>query len=180
MIPKVQFAQQNTRGHDGFWTTPLPSPEFRRPEASRPRPQQRPVYPWSARRLNLLPPTLLNNTTTPSKPSPSSPPFPRYGHALPATPTAAGELFLFGGLVHESAQNDLYVFSTRDLSATSLQTSGDIPRSRVGPAAALVSSVLIIWGGDTNLDAQKDDFLYFLNLGVSLDGQTLSGLTSVP
>jgi transcription factor STE12 len=51
-MPKVQFAQQSTRDHDGFhavetsspWsvrTTPLPSPGFRSPEASPPRvPQQ--------------------------------------------------------------------------------------------------------------------------------------------
>jgi Galactose oxidase, central domain len=134
--------------------------------------QQRPVYPWSARRLNLLPPTFLSNNAPPSGPSPS--PFPRYGHALPATATGAGELFLFGGLVHESARNDLYVFSTRDLSAAYLQTSGDIPSPRVGHAGALVSSVLLIWGGDTNTGGQvvpnerQDDSLYLLNLGASL------------
>lgn len=131
---------------------------------------QRPVYPWSARRLNLLPPTLLSKNALPSGPSPSPSPFPRYGHALPATATAAGELFLFGGLVHESARNDLYVFSTRDLSATLLQTSGDIPSPRVGHAGALVSSVLLVWGGDTNTGGQdapnepQDDSLYLLNL----------------
>jgi hypothetical protein len=118
-----------------------------------------------------LSPTLLNKNAPPSGPSPS--PFPRYGHALPATATAAGELFLFGGLVHESARNDLYVFSTRDLSATLLQTSGEVPTPRVGHAGALVSSVLLIWGGDTNTGGQdmlnepQDDSLYLLNLGAS-------------
>ncbi|KAF8274017.1 hypothetical protein EI94DRAFT_1768885 [Lactarius quietus] len=130
--------------------------------------QQRAVYPWSARRLNLLPPTPLNkNGPTPTGSSPS--PFPRYGHALPATATAAGELILFGGLVHESARNDLYMFSTRELSATLLQTSGEIPSPRVGHASALVSSVLLVWGGDTNTGGQvpnerQDDSLYLLNL----------------
>ncbi|KAH8990140.1 hypothetical protein EDB86DRAFT_3065324 [Lactarius hatsudake] len=131
--------------------------------------QQRAVYPWSARRLNLLPPTLLSKSGSP--PTGSSPsPFPRYGHALPATATAAGELILFGGLVHESARNDLYMFSTRDLSATLLQTSGEIPSPRVGHASALVSSVLLVWGGDTNTGGQvvpnerQDDSLYLLNL----------------
>jgi len=82
-------------------------------------------------------------------------------------------LFLFGGLVHESARNDLYVFSTRDLSATLLQTSGEVPTPRVGHAGALVSSVLLIWGGDTNTGGQdmlnepQDDSLYLLNLGAS-------------
>jgi hypothetical protein len=97
--------------------------------------------------------------------------------------TAAGELFLFGGLVHESVQNDLHIISTRDLSATSSQTSRDIPTPRVGHAAAPIDSVLLIWGGDTDFDAQdegQDDTLYLLNLGVFLVGQTLSGLTPVP
>ncbi|KAI0285414.1 hypothetical protein BGY98DRAFT_945813 [Russula aff. rugulosa BPL654] len=116
--------------------------------------QSRPVYP-----CKIAPP---------SGPSPS--PFPRYGHALPACATPAGELFLFGGLVHDSARNDLYVFSTRDLSATLLQTSGEIPSPRVGHAGALFNSVFLIWGGDTNTGGQEasnepqDDSLYLLNL----------------
>ena len=99
-----------------------------------------------------------------TKPSPS--PFPRYGHALPATATSAGELFLFGGLVQDSARNDLYVFSTRDLSATLLQTSGEVPGPRIGHAGAQISSVLIIWGGDTreNGKGKQDESLYLLNL----------------
>jgi hypothetical protein len=75
--------------------------------------------------------------------------------------------------VLESARNDLYMFSTRDLSATLLQTSGEIPSPRVGHASALVSSVLLVWGGDTNTGGQvvpnerQDDSLYLLNLGLS-------------
>jgi hypothetical protein len=156
-------------------TQQLP-PQHQPPPAqsqSAPPPQQqptRPVYPWTARRLNLLPPTFLSKNAPPSGPSPS--PFPRYGHALPASATPAGELFLFGGLVHDSARNDLYVFSTRDLSATLLQTSGEVPSPRVGHAGALVSSVFLIWGGDTNTGGQEtpnepqDDSLYLLNLGM--------------
>lgn len=157
-------------------TQQLPPQHQPPPAQSQPNPppqqqQPRPVYPWSARRLNLLPPTLLSKNTPPSGPSPS--PFPRYGHALPACATPAGELFLFGGLVHDSARNDLYVFSTRDLSATLLQTSGEVPSPRVGHAGALVSSVFLIWGGDTNTGGQEapndpqDDSLYLLNLGTS-------------
>lgn len=105
----------------------------------------------------------------PNSPSPS--PFPRYGHALPATATASGELYLFGGLVRETARNDLYLFSTRDLSATLVQTAGHIPSPRVGHASAIVSSVLIVWGGDTKTDPttnqsdKQDDGLYLLNIG---------------
>jgi len=133
------------------------------------RQQPPPVYPWSARHLKLLPPTLISRSKSapPSVLSPS--PFPRYGHALPAIATSADELYLFGGFVQESARNDLYVFSTRDLSTTLLETSGAIPSPRVGHAAALISSALLIWGGDTNTGGQEvtgpqDDSLYLLNL----------------
>ena len=139
---------------------------------SQPPPQQqqqpRHVYPWTARRLDLLPPTSLSKSAPPSGPSPS--PFPRYGHALSASASGAGELFLFGGLVHDSARNDLYVFSTQGLAATLLQTSGKIPSPRVGHAVALVGSVLLIWGGDTNTEVPnepQDDSLYLLNLSTS-------------
>jgi hypothetical protein len=76
--------------------------------------------------------------------------------------------------VREAARNDLYLFSTRDLSATLLQTGGEVPSPRVGHASALVSSVLIVWGGDTKTDPKskptdkQDDGLYLLNLGVCL------------
>lgn len=85
--------------------------------------------------------------------------------------TSTGELFLFGGLVRDTVRNDLYLFSTRDISATLLQTAGEVPLPRVGHASALVSSVLIVWGGDTKTDGKtmqsdtQDDGLYLLNLG---------------
>ncbi len=129
-------------------------------------------YPWAVHNLNLLPSNLLSKNTPPSGPSPS--PFPRYGPAVPATATAAGELFLFGGLVHDSTRNDLYVFSTENFSATLLETSGDVPSPRVGHAGAHVSDTLLIWGGDTNTGLQEglnvpqpeDNSLYLLNLGM--------------
>jgi hypothetical protein len=50
-----------------------------------------------------------------------------------------------------------------------MQTAGEIPSPRVGHASALVSNVLIIWGGDTKIDPnvkeKQDDSLYLLNLG---------------
>ncbi|KAL4241731.1 hypothetical protein ABKN59_000783 [Abortiporus biennis] len=144
---------------------PQPTPQ----PGQQPQPQ-RPAYPWSQRRLLLPPPVTLPKpgVVTPTSPSPS--PFPRYGHALPATATATGELFLFGGLVRDTVRNDLYLFSTRDLSATLLQTSGEVPSPRVGHASALVGSVLIVWGGDTKTNNKakpgdkQDDGLYLLNL----------------
>jgi hypothetical protein len=126
-------------------------------------PLPQPICPWSARRLNFL-----------SNASPSQ--FPRSGHALTATATAASELFLFGGLVsnsRDSARNDLYVFSSRDLSVTLLQTSGDVPTRRFGHASVFIGEDLLIWGGATNTGDQgklrqkgpHDDSLYLLNLG---------------
>ncbi|TBU34681.1 hypothetical protein BD311DRAFT_746594 [Dichomitus squalens] len=131
---------------------------------------QRPAYPWSQRRLQLPPPVTIPKpgVAPPTAASPS--PFPRYGHALPANATTSGELFLFGGLVRETVRNDLYLISTRDLSATLLQTTGEIPSPRVGHASALVGSVLIVWGGDTKTSSKakpgdkQDDGLYLLNL----------------
>jgi Kelch motif len=144
----------------------LPSP----PESQSHTPQQeqraQPVYPWSTRHLNLLPPTRLIKDAHPSGPSPS--PFPRHGHALSPTASAAGGLFLFGGIVHDSPCNDLYAFSTKNFSVTLLQTRGEIPSPRVRHAGALSSSGLLIWGGDMNIGDQEvpnkpqDDSLYLL------------------
>ena len=96
-------------------------------------------------------------------------PFPRYGHTLSMTATAAGELFLFGGCAHGSPHNDLYVFSTRDFSTTLLPTSGETPSPRRAHGAVLTSTHLLVWGGLTE-NVQNpgfDDSLYSLNLGMS-------------
>ncbi|KZT05817.1 uncharacterized protein LAESUDRAFT_759726, partial [Laetiporus sulphureus 93-53] len=55
-----------------------------------------PAYPWSQQRLTLTPSLTIPKlgVAPPNTPSPS--PFPRYGHAMPMTATAAGELFIFG------------------------------------------------------------------------------------
>src|SRR6266446_424219 len=114
-----------------------------------------PVNPWSAH----VPP--LGH-------SPS--PFPRSGHTLSTTATAAGELFLFGGYAHGSLHNDLYVFSTRDFSITLLPTSGETPSPRGAHGAALTSTHLLVWGGWTDSSTKNhdfDDLLYLLNLGMS-------------
>ena len=161
LTPAGEVIEQSTQQMPSPSKSQLPSPQQNK--------QSQGIYPWSVRHLNPLPPDLLSKDAPPSGPSPS--PFPRYGHALPATANAAGELFLFGGLVHGSVTNDLYVFSTGDLSATLLQVSGDIPSPRVGHAGAFINSVFLIWGGDTNVSQLEvlsepcDDSLYLLNLG---------------
>ena len=134
------------------WTKLLPST---RPD-SRPTQQPQPVCTWSAHAPQ-------------SGQSPS--PFPRHSHTVTATATAGGESFLFGGSVHSGpgASNDLYVISTRDFSATLLQTSGEVPAPRYEHVAALTSTSLLICGGmDGNWhDVLNYDSLYLLNLGMS-------------
>jgi hypothetical protein len=101
----------------------------------------------------------------------SSPsPFPRECHALTATTTTAGELFLFGGYVHDCASSDLYVVSTRDFSITPLQTSGEVPTPRYEHGTALIGTTLLICGGKTGLgnSVPNHDSLYLLNLGTSV------------
>ena len=157
--------QQQPRG-----TSPVTASQQQQQQQQQQQPPRQPTYPWSQRKLNLNPPVTLPRpgVAPPQTPSPS--PFPRYGHALPSTATASGELFLFGGLVREQVRNDVYLVSTRELSATLLQTTGEIPSPRVGHASALVGSVLIVWGGDTKTNNKSkpgdshDDGLYLLNL----------------
>ncbi|PWN19466.1 hypothetical protein BCV69DRAFT_251136, partial [Microstroma glucosiphilum] len=152
------------------------------------RPRQAVVYPWSQRTLTLNPPRFLDESrqAPPGAVSPS--PFPRYGHAGNQSASPSGEVFLFGGLVRESVKNDLYILHIDQVihapsrappgappgvtpgggvSATLVQTSGEIPPPRVGHATVLVSNVLILWGGDTKIRAEdkQDEGLYLLNLG---------------
>jgi hypothetical protein len=85
--------------------------------------------------------------------------------------------------VHEAVHNDLYSFSARDLTASLVHTVGEVPPPRVGHASALVSSVLIVWGGDTktNDGEKQDDGLYLLNLGMlSCASAAPIGLTLLP
>ena len=121
--------------------------------ASQSTQQPQPVCTWS--------------TNVPQS-GPSPLPFPRSGHTLTATATAAGELFLFGGWAHGRASSDLYVISTRDFSTTLLQTSGEVPAPRARHGAVLIGTTLLIFGGKTNSGDQhllNHDLLYLLNLG---------------
>ncbi|KAK2461614.1 hypothetical protein APHAL10511_006077 [Amanita phalloides] len=166
--PPPQQLQQQQLPQQQQQQQPLQPPQQQQQQQQPQR--QPPAYPWSVKRLTILPPLILPKPGVASPSSPSPSPFPRYGHSLPATATANGDLYIFGGLVRDSARNDLYLFSTRDNSATLLQTAGEIPSPRVGHASALVSNVLIVWGGDTKADAKtrstdkEDDGLYLLNL----------------
>ena len=106
-------------------------------------------------------------------------PLPRHNHTLTMTTTAPGEIILFGGYPHGLASNDLYVISTRDFSATLLQTSGEVPTPRYAHVATLTSTSLLICGGmGYNYDDVLNyDSLYLLNLGTS--DFLMSSLTQV-
>ena len=129
--------------------------------------------PWSAYRLTLLPPSTTPKRGVAPETSPSPSPFPRHGHALTATPSPKGDLFLFGGIVHESAKNDVHVFSASTNSTSLVQTTGTPPSPRKDPSCALFETAVIVWGGDTNTDpsippTEIDDSLHLLNLSMSL------------
>ena len=154
---------------------PSPTRDLQLSEANlKPRSRVEPS-PWSVHYLNLLPRTVLSKSARPSGPSPS--PFPRFGYTLSATASASGELFLFGGYLGGSASKDSYAFLWWDLSATLsatlLQTSGEVPSPRLRHAGARFDTVLLIWGGATNVSDQGeiigpyDDSLYLLDIGTS-------------
>ena len=128
----------------------------KKPLTQQPGPVLGPVCTWSAH----APPSGSSRS-----------PFPRNSHSLTATATAAGELFLFGGFVSGDTSSDLYVISTRDFTATLLQTSGEVPTPRAAHGAALIGTTLLIYGG-TDADsidenALSSDSLCLLNLGTS-------------
>jgi hypothetical protein len=161
---KKKHSPSKSAPANGLASQSQASQQVRFPTKSQSRSQslqqtQQSHYPWSAH-------------TPPSGWWPS--PFPRRLLALSTTATAAGELFLFGGITTPSRVcNDLYVISTRDFSTTLLQTSGDVPCPRYGHRAVLTSTTLLIWGGRTDLNVQNaqnqrnDDSFYLLNLGTS-------------
>ncbi|KIY66021.1 hypothetical protein CYLTODRAFT_399414 [Cylindrobasidium torrendii FP15055 ss-10] len=167
-LPSSLQPGQNVRQPPQASAAPPSQPQA--PPAQQPQ-RPAPSFPWSVRRLAIAPPTLLNRSGTPSPTATSVSPFPRYGHALPATCTHTGDLYLFGGLVRgDTVTNDLFLFNTRDYTSTLIQTEGEIPSERVGHASAVVSNVLIVWGGDTKSSPRSqptdklDAGLYLLNL----------------
>lgn len=154
LFPKFPFNTSKSSPANGL-TFSSESQSQSLPHSLRNNQQPRPVCTWSAHA---------------HRPGLSPSPFPRYCHALTATATATSELFLFGGYVHGSASNDLYVFSTRDFSTTLLQTSGKAPSPRVALGAVLTSTNFMIWGGTTSFSDQnqcQDNSLYLLDLGMS-------------
>jgi len=163
---------------------PVPSSSTAPPPSTTSAPSHTVLYPWSQRRISLLPSQLLPppSAAHPSSPSVpllgplSSPPFPRYGHSVNPLASPNGDLYIFGGLVANSVKNDLYLLScsssqfgggpSSNLGVSLIETRGEVPGPRVGHASVGVGNVLIVWGGDTKSrpEERQDDGLYLLNL----------------
>ncbi|KAG0662430.1 Negative regulator of mitotic exit [Rhodotorula mucilaginosa] len=197
------YLQQQGHGAGGGGPLPPPPPSHQQQQqhpssssSSRPEPtstssQHTVLYPWSQRRIALLPSQHLAPLSPGDSPSlaplspilgPTSPlPFPRYGHSVNPVATAGstGDLYIFGGLVQNSVRNDLYVVhanatpNPQQGAATGpvvgvalVETRGEVPGPRVGHASVGVGNVLIVWGGDTKTrpEERQDDGLYLLNL----------------
>jgi hypothetical protein len=111
---------------------------------------------------------------------------PRHGVWVPNAPALCFSSLLLWSPPSALVQKRRVRFgSTRDLSTTLLQTSGEVPSPRFGPASACIGTVLfkvlLIWGGATIFDQSTgmpegpyDNSLYLLNLG------TLDPLISKP
>ncbi|ODN81703.1 hypothetical protein L202_02097 [Cryptococcus amylolentus CBS 6039] len=114
-------------------------------------------FPWQVRHLRTYPP---------SSPNMPNSPFPRYGLSVPCFPSHSGHMLLFGGLINERVRNDLWSIDIRDYSTMYVKTKGDTPPPRVGHASVIMDRILIVWGGDTKVNASdpQDEGLYVLDL----------------
>lgn len=141
-------------------------------------------YPWSIRQLRATATAAAagshssaDGSTTPGSRVASPPPnqyqlsgepfpFPRYGLTVPSTPTPSGLLLIFGGLVREQAQNDLFIIDCETFTASLVPAMGQVPLARVGHACALLKQVLIVWGGDTKTSEEddQDEAMYLFNI----------------
>jgi hypothetical protein len=116
---------------------------------------------WYSLRPILLPPSVIpgkSDATVPNDPSPS--PCPRNCHATPATVTPSGDIYISAGQTGLSL-DDIYVYSTRENTASLIQCFGDIPSPRTCHSCALIGNVLILYGDHWVGD---DNALYMLNL----------------
>ncbi|KAH0589958.1 hypothetical protein H2248_000141 [Termitomyces sp. 'cryptogamus'] len=119
LTPKpIPSASSNVYPHPPASLTSKPTPSVT--VNSSVSPKMRPTsmnashHVWSSLDLDLCPPIV------PAEIGPLSPekfispsPFPRHGHAVPATATSTGDIYIFGGSVDNVARNDIYLLSTR-------------------------------------------------------------------
>ncbi|CAL1695129.1 unnamed protein product [Somion occarium] len=124
-------------------------------------------YPWSIHQLALEQPELLEDGVETRPPRRSQ--FPRYGHSLAST--SDDRFVLFGGFVNEKPSNDVCIINPKDLTATSLDTTGDIPSPRSGHTGVMYKNCMIVWGGETRTDnhdlSASDRSVYLLDLATS-------------
>ncbi|TIA68523.1 hypothetical protein E3P91_04036 [Wallemia ichthyophaga] len=105
-------------------------------------------YPWITVPMKTL-------TQAPSLIYP--PPFPRYGHSANTVANQRGHIYVFGGLVADSAMNDLWMLETEGahypnanpIRAHWVHTNGELPPPRVGHRSIMWNNWFVVWGGDT-------------------------------
>ena len=85
----------------------------------------------------------------------------------------ACDIIKIGGMVRNKPQNDVYLISTHDasLSTTLLETTGEVPSPRTGHSSALISNVLIVFGGATSPDSESNVKHPFSQAGNSNSGE---------
>ncbi|TIA85542.1 hypothetical protein E3P99_03964 [Wallemia hederae] len=128
---------------------PISQPQSRIPSRSyTPKSHNPDRYPWITVSLKTV-------TQAPSLIYP--PPFPRYGHSANTVANQKGHVYIFGGLVADSAMNDLWLLETdgahypnaNPIRAHWVHTNGDLPPPRVGHRSVLWRNWILVWGGDT-------------------------------
>ncbi|KAI7870788.1 hypothetical protein BDF14DRAFT_1769756 [Spinellus fusiger] len=103
------------------------------------------IFPWTQRKLGGTSNTL-----------------PRYGHA--ATALASDHVAIFGGIHQGSTKKDLVFIDTNNLSASCVNTFGDVPNSRSYPILVTIGSFILMYGGEpTGTDDRWDPNFYIFN-----------------
>lgn len=107
----------------------------------------------------------------------SSSPFPRHGHSVAVKGMAAAEeVYLFGGVANGELRNDVFLLPGSNMSASLVQTAGDVPSPRYGHTSGMIGSVMVVWYGSnlatTRVEGELDNGLYLLNLGRHIDLHT--------
>ncbi|TIB86506.1 hypothetical protein E3Q06_01550 [Wallemia mellicola] len=169
-IPVRQASSQSQSS-----SQPASQPQSRIPSRSyTPKSHNPDRYPWITVSLKTI-------TQAPSLIYP--PPFPRYGHSANTVANQRGHIYIFGGLVADSAMNDLWLLETdgahypnaNPIRAHWVHTNGDLPPPRVGHRSALWKNWILVWGGDTlNSDVMgsagqsQDNILYAFDTNTRL------------
>ncbi|KAI8091536.1 hypothetical protein BDF21DRAFT_376285 [Thamnidium elegans] len=104
------------------------------------------LYPWSQKKLGG-----------------SNSALPRAGHA--ATAVSPDAFIIYGGTHRTSTKKELFYIDANNLSANSVNTSGDIPSPRISPVIVAMNGHVLLFGGKPLAhDENYDPGFYLLNL----------------